>query len=497
MAGRNGRTVRDLRRGNRTAVLRRLYFDGPMSRFELGPATGLSSGSISNVVAELVADGLVEEAGSVDSDGGRPRTLLRVAPASGHMIGVDVGETRVRVELFDLSLTELARTERPLEHQGYDVGVIVGHIRDGVAEVLATAGIAPERLLGVGIGVPGIVERTAAEGAVVHGQTIGWPAVPLESLLRAACGLPDSVPYFTDNGAKTLGQAEMWFGAGRGARNAVVVLFGSGVGASLVSDDVELGRAVEWGHLTVRVRGRRCRCGALGCLEAYAGAEALLERWEEAGGRPPKGVDEETALTAMLAAAYPADGAGGDGTGADGPGVGGASTGGAVTGGVSTGGASTAGTATGGTAGVGTATGATATAGAVTGGGAAGGTAADPVALAVLEETAEYLGAGLSDLINLFQPERILIGGWAGLQLGSRFLPAVRAHAVSYALRHPAERVTIELGALGPDAVTVGAAILPLADFFARGGRRAGTGPGSGDTPPPAWRAALEERAPH
>ncbi|MDQ1034421.1 putative NBD/HSP70 family sugar kinase [Streptomyces sp. V3I8] len=454
MAGRNGRTVRDLRRGNRTAVLRRLYFDGPMSRFELGPATGLSSGSISNVVAELVAEGLVEEAGSVDSDGGRPRTLLRVAPASGHMIGVDVGETRVRVELFDLALTELARTDRALEHQDYDVGVIVGHIRDGVAEVLATAGIAAEQLLGVGIGVPGIVERTAAEGAVVHGQTIGWPSVPLESLLRAACGLPDSVPYFTDNGAKTLGQAEMWFGAGRGARNAVVVLFGSGVGASLVSDDVELGRAVEWGHLTVRVRGRRCRCGALGCLEAYAGAEALLERWEEAGGRPPKGVDEETALTAMLAAAYPAGGAVPD----DAPA--------AVPGGTPT-------------------------------GAPGGGTAADPVALAVLEETAEYLGAGLSDLINLFQPERILIGGWAGLQLGSRFLPAVRAHAVSYALRHPAERVTIELGALGPDAVTVGAAILPLADFFARGGRRAGTGPGPGDTPPPAWRTALEERAPH
>src|SRR5690349_20352989 len=120
MAGRNGRTVRDLRRANRTAVLQRLYFDGPMSRYELGPATGLSSGSISNVVAELVTDGLVEEAGSVDSDGGRPRTLLRVVPGSGHMIGVDVGETRVRVELFDLTLTELARTERPLERQGYE-----------------------------------------------------------------------------------------------------------------------------------------------------------------------------------------------------------------------------------------------------------------------------------------------------------------------------------------------------------------------------------------
>ncbi|MGW5332823.1 ROK family transcriptional regulator [Streptomyces bauhiniae] len=428
MAGRNGRTVRDLRRGNRTALLHRLYFDGPLSRFELGPATGLSSGSVSNVVADLVADGLVEEAGSVDSDGGRPRTLLRVAPHSGQMIGVDVGETRVRVELFDLALTELARAERPLTRPGYDVDDITGHIRDGVAEVLAVDGARPERLLGVGVGVPGIVERTADRGAVVHGQTIGWDAVPLERLLRATSGLPESVPYFIDNGAKTLGQAEMWFGAGRGARNALVVLFGSGVGACLVTPEVEHGRAVEWGHLTVRVRGRRCRCGAPGCLEAYAGAESLLARWREEGGRPPEGTDEETALTAMLAAAYPA-----------------------------------------------------------------GDAEPDPVALAVLEETAEYLGAGLSDLINLFQPERILIGGWAGLQLGTRFLPAVRRHAATYALRHPADRVTIDLGRLGPDAVTVGAAILPLAYFFSRGGRRAEPVP---EDRPPAWRAALDERAP-
>jgi predicted NBD/HSP70 family sugar kinase len=218
----------------------------------------------------------------------------------------------------------------------------------------------------------------------------------------------------------------MWFGAGRGAGNAVVVLFGSGVGACVVTPEVDRGRAVEWGHLTVRVRGRRCRCGALGCLEAYAGAESLLARWREAGGRPPADADEETALSALLAAAYPPDG-----------------------------------------------------------------TPADPVALAVLEETAEYLGAGLSDLINLFQPERILIGGWAGLQLGARFLPAVRRHAAAYALRHPVRKVTVDLGRLGPDAVTVGAAILPLADFFARGGRRLEPEPPARR---PAWQEALAER---
>ncbi|MEU5951905.1 ROK family transcriptional regulator [Streptomyces sp. NPDC047525] len=427
MAGqRNGRTVHDLRRENRAAVLQRLYFEGPMSRFTLGPATGLSSGSISNVVAELVTEGWVEEAGSVESDGGRPRTLLRVAPGRGQLIGVDVGETRVRVELFDLSLSELARAERPLTLKGHDVGGIAEHIRDGIGEVLDAAGGADEGLLGVGIGVPGIVSRDGELGAVVHGQTIGWNAVPLESLLRETGQLPASVPYFIDNGAKTLGQAEMWFGAGRGTRNAVVVLFGSGVGACVVTEDVEQGRAVEWGHLTVRVQGRRCRCGALGCLEAYAGAEALLERWQEAGGRPPGGMDEESGLTAMLNAAYPESGA------------------------------------------------------------------ADPTALLVLEETAEYLGAGLSDLINLFQPERILVGGWAGLQLGQRFLTAVKRYIPTYALSYPAGRVTIGLGRLGPDAVTVGAATLPLADFFARGGRRAAP---VREAEVPGWQTALEGRS--
>ncbi|UUU43580.1 ROK family transcriptional regulator [Streptomyces sp. NBC_00162] len=429
--GRSGRTVRDLRRGNRSAVLQRLYFGGPMSRQELGPATGLSSGSVSNVVGELVADGLLEEAGIVDSDGGRPRTLLRVAPGSAHMIGVDVGETRVRVELFDLTLTELARTEMPLLPRGcYDVGPIVDHIRHGIATVLAEAGVGTERLLGVGVGVPGIVDRDAPGGTVVHGQTIGWDAVPLEELLRATGALPEEVPYIIDNGARTLGQAEMWFGAGRGAREAVVVLFGSGVGASLITDGspdggTTEGTPLEWGHLTVSVRGRRCRCGALGCLEAYTGAEALLARWAErggaAGGRPVDSVDEEEALSALLAAA---------GTG-------------------------------------------------------------DPVAREVLEETAEYLGAGLSDLINLFQPERILIGGWAGLMLGPHILPAVREHATRYALRHPAGRVTVGMGSLGPDAVTVGAATLPLSAFFAMGGRRTAPGP---RTEPPGWRTALEVR---
>lgn len=433
MVERSRRTVRDLRRGNRARVLQRLYVDGPLSRQELGPATGLSAGSISNVVSELAAEGLLEEAGIVDSDGGRPRTLLRVAPDGGLLIGIDIGETRVRVELFDLSLTELARTERLLAQHGYDVDRIVSHVRTAVADVLRDAEADPHRLLGIGIGVPGIIERDTAggdTGAVVHGQTIGWSAVPFEQLLRDSVDVPPEVPFFIDNGAKTLGQAEMWFGGGRGASDAAVALIGSGVGACVnrggILDEDRSSVALEWGHTTVQLRGRRCRCGSIGCLEAYAGAEAMRERWREAGGPLPGDADDETALAALIAAAYP------------GP----------------------------------------------------GGPDPDPVALSLLDETAECLGAALADLVNLFLPERILLGGWAGLLIGPHLLPEIRRYAEEYALSHAAARTTIEMGRLGPDAVTVGAATLPLSDFLARGGSRPNAAPRPGGKAAGAVRGA-------
>lgn len=326
------------------------------------------------MVTELADDGLLEEAGVVESDGGRPRTLLRVAPASGALIGVDVGETRVRVELFDLAMTELARSELPLTHHGYDVNLIVRHIADGIVTVLRESAVAPGSLLGVGVGVPGILDRGGPGGAVVHGQTIGWDAVPLEALLCEAVELPEGVGFFLSNGAKALGQAEMWFGGGRGAQDAAIVLLGSGVGACIVTDGGACDSAGEWGHLTVSVRGRLLplRCPRLpGGVHRGRGAATALA----GGGRPhcPRTPHEEAGVTALLAAACPPD----------------------------------------------------------------DGTAADPVARSVLDETAEYLGAGISDLVNLFSPERVLIGGWAGLQLGPYLLPAVRAYATAYSLAHP------------------------------------------------------------
>ncbi|MEU7788274.1 ROK family transcriptional regulator [Amycolatopsis sp. NPDC049159] len=389
-------TVRDLRRHNRSLLLSKLYFDGPLSRHELSQLTGLSAATVSNVTAELGEERLITEAGQVESDGGRPRVLLRVDPAYGHVAGVDIGETGVKVELFDLAMNRLATVEHPLP-TAPDAATAVEQVTSGLREVFATAGIDESAVLGVGIGVPGTVEQGAR--VLVHAPTVGWDAVPLVSLLRdAGVGLP----LFVDNGAKTQGQAEMWFGAGRGARHAVIALIGSGVGAAVVTDGTtyrgSTSSAGEWGHTTIAYGGQECRCGARGCLEAYIGAGAVLARYRRARGKDVSGEDEQAQFTALLEAAP-----------------------------------------------------------------------RSKTAARVLDETAGYLGAGIANLINLFNPERIVIGGWAGLALGEQLLPRIRAVAGEHALRHPFSQTSIQLGSLGLDAVATGAATLPVADLLEQG----------------------------
>ncbi|MEU6860514.1 ROK family transcriptional regulator [Glycomyces sp. NPDC046736] len=387
------KTTRDLKLGNRMRLLRRLYFDGPLTRRDLAPLTNLSIATISNVTAELLSDGVLREAGKVESDGGRPQILLEVDPAHARVVGVDVGETQVRVELLDLKLNEHAEARYALDPGRHDPATVVEHIVSGVKEVLTAANGVP--VLGVGVGMPGIIEY-GPEG-VIHAKTFGWDAVPLGRMLMERL---DPLPVHIENGAMTLGQAELWFGAGNGADNAVIALIGSGVGSCIVAGGALYrgagSSAGEWGHTTMQVAGRHCRCGGRGCLEAYVGAEGILDRYLTATGvvALPEG-GEEAALERLLDDDSPA-------------------------------------------------------------------------AVAVVDETIEYLGAGLADLLNLFNPELIVIGGWAGLMLAGRRLTDIQAAAESYALGQPFATARIVPGRLGPDAVAKGAAT-PVIERFLDG----------------------------
>lgn len=268
------RTARDLRRANRETLLRSLYFEGSASRVELAARTGLSPATVSTLAAALSDEDLLVPAGLVDSDGGRPATLLEVKGERAYSIGVDVGETGIRAELFDLRLERVQANHRSLPASAPTPEQVVATVADAVTELRESA--QDHDLLGVGVGVPGVVDGHS-EGAV-HAPSLGWEAVPLQAMLTEAI---DRQVYL-DNGAKTMGRAESWFGAGRGVSDLVVILIGTGVGAALInSGTVYRGTsssAGEWGHTKIALDGAACRCGSRGCMEAYIGAGAIADR---------------------------------------------------------------------------------------------------------------------------------------------------------------------------------------------------------------------------
>jgi len=394
-------TVRDLRRRNRRIVLQHIYVDGKMSRLEMSQRSSLSAATVTNVVAELLAEGVLVEAGSEESEGGRPRTILAINPAYAYFVGVDVGETRICIELFDLTLRSLRTVTHPLGVDDYRPASVVRHIVAGLDAVLAAAAIPPASVVGVGIGVPGVVER--AGSVLVHAPSWGWHAVPLMTMLDEQINLP----IVLDNGAKAMAQAELWFGAGRGADDLVVVLIGTGIGAGIITKGAlyrgATNGAGEWGHTTLALEGRLCRCGSRGCLDAYAGAAGIITSLREVAPRSPllgADHDQEGTITALAAAAA----------------------------------------------------------------------RDDPIAVRVLEETTHYLGAGVANLINLVNPRRIVIGGWVGQRIGPYILPRLREVVARYALAQPLSATTVVLGQVGPDAVAMGAATLALDVFLTEAG---------------------------
>ncbi len=396
-------TTRDLRRSNRTAIRRALLFGGPTSRQALVGTTRLSAGTVGALVGELLEDGLLVEDGSQRSGGGRPRTVIRVAPERAITVGVDLGERGLRVEAFDLAWRRRSDVFVDLNVRGSDPDVVVGQVARTVREVVERTALPDAALLGVGVSVPGVVERT--DDAKVHAPGFGWDGVPLGRLLRSA--IPDAV--LVDNGAKTMGQAERWFGAGKGADDAVVALLGIGVGAAIFTGG-RLYRgfsssAGEWGHTPIVVDGAPCRCGSHGCLEAYIGESAILNDWDRRRGSAvaEPGPDTER-LERLFAVA-----------------------------------------------------------------------ASDAVAAAVVADLARHLAAGLATLINLFNPQRIVLAGSVGLRITSPMLDAIRAATGRYALRQPYGSVEIVQGRLGDDAVALGAATIVVDDLLSRGFAVVGT----------------------
>jgi predicted NBD/HSP70 family sugar kinase len=267
-----------MRDRNRALVLDAVVRNEPVTRAQLAGRTGLTKSSVSSIVQELVSARLLVEQGTQrGGDLGRPGTSLALARDGVAGLGLEVN-----VDYLAACVVDLARRTRV---QFVEVGD--NRARDPAAVVellvrLAGAAVAAARSQGLTISatcvaVPGLVDQET--GAVARAPNLDWRGVPLRQ--RLAGRVPSALtPVLVENEANVAALGELWFGDGAALGDFVRISGEIGIGAGIVVGGQLFrgahGHAGELGHTTLEPDGAPCACGARGCLELFAGQEAIL-----------------------------------------------------------------------------------------------------------------------------------------------------------------------------------------------------------------------------
>ncbi|WP_370906338.1 ROK family transcriptional regulator [Cellulomonas massiliensis] len=277
---------------NRSMVLATLFHDGNSSRADIARSTGLTRVTVSDLVSDLIAEGLVTELGvKVEGKVGKPATLVGLDAKAFEIVALDLTDDS---ELVGAVLTMhgelVTRRTAPLEgRRGDDVVELLV----ALAADLVDAAASP--VLGVGIASPGVIDQ---DGRVVQAPNLGWYDLPLATLLTERLG----VPVHVANDANTRALGEFTYGEAAGS-GSMVVTIGQGVGAGIVVDGaLVVGKhhaAGEIGHVTVlddesAQEPGACACGRRGCLETVLSVPALRAR---VAGLDPQ--DSDAALASV------------------------------------------------------------------------------------------------------------------------------------------------------------------------------------------------------
>ena len=256
---------------NQRLVLKTIFDRDGISRADVARLTGLTRTTVSQAVNELLDQKLVKEIGQGASKGGKAPILLSVASNSRNLIGVDLDSNEFRGAIVNLRGETRHAITLPLDgRQGEDALQVAYDLIDAL-QVHVTS-----RLLGIGVGVPGVINPT--KGSSVHwAVNLSWLDLPLRDLLQSRY----QVPVYVANDSQLAALGESFFGKRRN-RNLIVIKTGRGVGAGIVIDghlwQGDGFGAGEVGHVTVVENGPRCNCGHYGCLEAVASTDAIVKR---------------------------------------------------------------------------------------------------------------------------------------------------------------------------------------------------------------------------
>ncbi len=255
----------DARRHHRALILQQLVDHGARSRADLARETSLTRVTISDLVAELIEEGfLIEQGTRPGTHMGKPATLVGMSEDAPVAIALDLSaDGHLTGAVVDLDGKILTREQVEFS-RGDDIAVIAGlavRLREST----------PRRILGVGIGTPGIVD---GDGTVIIAPNLGWENVDLAAQLSASLGLP----VHAGNDSNVAAVAESAFGAGDD-QGMLLLMIGSGVGGGVLIDGRALSGPLmssgEIGHVVVDPGGRQCSCGNRGCLETFLSAPAL------------------------------------------------------------------------------------------------------------------------------------------------------------------------------------------------------------------------------
>lgn len=264
-----------LKQFNETSILELIRAHKQISKADLAQLTGLSPTACGIIVSNLLEKNYISEAGIGMSKGGRRPTLYELSPKSYYSIGVDIDIDYIRFILMDITGQVEYRDKIP---SGFDQSVpeSIKLIEGKVNGIIQEYNIKKDRLLGVGISVPGMIDNITHE--VIFAPNLGWERVDLEHMMTSL----ESLPIYVDNEAMCSAICENWIGSCIDQKDFVCINMKSGIGSSIFADGNLYrgcsGSAGEIGHIMVDQFGPKCACGNYGCLEALISSRSMAEK---------------------------------------------------------------------------------------------------------------------------------------------------------------------------------------------------------------------------
>lgn len=260
-------------------LLETTFWSAGGSRHRMADELGFSKSKANSLIAGLVEQGLLAEAGLQRSTGGRRPENLQLHAGLGVLVGVDIGATSLDVAVLAPNLSVLAHHAEPADvREG--PGVVLARVRSLIRELLQRAGFEAKDVIGIGIGVPGPVNFEI--GQLVNPPLMpAWDSFSIRDYLREDY----AAPVFVDNDVNLMALGELWR-LKRSLSNFLVIKVGTGIGCGIVCHGEvyrgAAGSAGDVGHICVDQEGPRCHCGNLGCVEAMAAGPAITRMAVEA-----------------------------------------------------------------------------------------------------------------------------------------------------------------------------------------------------------------------